>query len=128
MFYIENKFCFTNDPTLSTFSQNDYYFKLDDWQSQEGPRRELCKLRGQCLSFTKVRTRQIIQYRPTATLRRPQIKQHRASKVSQSSQSMSDVLSLWHHCKGMDIKNTYAEYERQISYSKKVMANVENSV
>ena len=68
--------------------------QLEYWQSQEGPRRALCKFAGAMFKLYK----------------------------SRSKFTVKVTCLKW---KGMDIKNTYAKYERPIVYSKIVMANVQ---
>ena len=67
--------------------------QLEYWQSQEGPRRALCKFAGAMFKLYK----------------------------SRSKFTVKVTCLKW----SMDIKNTYAKYERPIVYSKIVMANVQ---
>ena len=77
--------------------------KLEYWQSQEGQKK---KKRRKILKFYKLKSRSKLTVKVTCL--------------------KSMALSYW---KGQGIRNTYcAKYERSLSYSKKVMANVQNLV
>ena len=66
----------------------------------EGLAEHFVMLQGQCLSLTK---------------------------VGQSAVTVVCFKSMY-HWKDMDIRNTYAKNERPVSYSKRVMANVQKYV
>ena len=88
-------------PWVVTFGQGHENIKpLEYWQSQEGPRRALCKFAEAMLEFLKSRSKVTV-------------------KVTRKN-----VQNLWFRRKGLVIRYTHAKYESLISLIKKVMANV----
>ena len=77
---------------------NHKYTELEYWQSQEGPRRALCKFAGAMFNLYKSRSKFTVKV---------------TFKI------------FGYHWKGMDIRNIY---EHPVSYSNKVMANVQKYV